>query len=55
MAANILNRPRAVAMSAYAIRVFVKMREALAANAAILRRLARGLLGFAPQQGSGSF
>ncbi len=40
MVANILNRPRAVAMSVYVIRAFVKMREELAANAAILRRLA---------------
>ena len=40
MAANILNSPRAVAMSVYVIRAFVKMREDLAANAAILRRLA---------------
>ena len=41
MAANILNSPRAVAMSVYVIRAFVKMREDLAANAAILRRLRR--------------
>lgn len=40
MAANILNSPRAVAMSVYVIRAFVKMREVLAANAAILKRLA---------------
>lgn len=40
MAANILNSPRAVAMSVYVIRAFAKMREDLAANAAILRRLA---------------
>jgi len=40
MAANILNSPRAVAMSVYVIRAFVKMREDIAANAAILRRLA---------------
>jgi hypothetical protein len=40
MAANILNNPRAVAMSVYVIRAFVKMREHLAANAAILKRLA---------------
>jgi len=39
MAANILNSPRAVAMSVYVIRTFVKMREDLAANAAILKRL----------------
>jgi len=40
MAANILNSPRAVAMSVYVIRAFIKMREDLAANAAILKRLA---------------
>ena len=40
MAANILNISRAVAMSVYVIRAFVKMREDLAANAAILKRLA---------------
>jgi hypothetical protein len=40
MAANILNSPRAVAMSVYIIRAFVKVREDLAANAAILKRLA---------------
>jgi hypothetical protein len=40
MAANILNSPRAVSMSLYIIRAFIKMREDLAANAAILKRLA---------------
>jgi hypothetical protein len=40
MAANILNNHRAVAMSVYVIRAFVKMREDLATNAAILKRLA---------------
>jgi hypothetical protein len=40
MAANILNSPRAVAMSVYVIRAFVKIREDLAANAVILKRLA---------------
>ena len=40
MAAHILHSPRAVAMSVYVIRAFVKMREDLAANAAILKRLA---------------
>ena len=39
-AANILNSPRAVAMSVYIIRAFVKMREDQAANAAVLKRLA---------------
>ena len=38
-AANILNSPRAVAMSLYVIRAFVKMREELASNGAILKRL----------------
>jgi hypothetical protein len=40
MAANILNSPRAVAMSVYVIRAFVQTREEQAANAAILKRLA---------------
>jgi hypothetical protein len=40
MAATVLNSPRAVAMSVYVIRAFVKMREDLAANAIILKRLA---------------
>jgi hypothetical protein len=40
MAANILDSLRAVAMSVYVIRAFVKMRGELAANAAILKRLA---------------
>lgn len=40
MAATVLNSPRAVAMSVYVIRAFIKMREDLAANAAILKRLA---------------
>ena len=40
MAANILNSPRPVAMSVYVIRAFVRMREDIAANSAILRRLA---------------
>jgi hypothetical protein len=40
MAANILSSPRAVAMSVYVIRAFVRMREDLAANAMILKRLA---------------
>src|SRR3954454_24287429 len=37
MAANILNSPRSVSMSVFVIRAFVKMREELAANAAILK------------------
>jgi len=40
MAATILNSPHAVVMSIYIIRAFVRMREDLAANAAILKRLA---------------
>ena len=40
MAANVLNSPRAASMSIYVIRAFVKMREHLAANAAIHKRLA---------------
>jgi ORF6N domain. len=40
MASTILNSPRAVAMSVYIIRAFVKMREDLAANSAVLKRLA---------------
>lgn len=40
MAATILNSPRAVAMGIYIIRAFVRMREGLAANAAILARIA---------------
>jgi phage regulator Rha-like protein len=40
MASTVLNSARAVAMSIYIIRAFVKMREDLAANGAILKRLA---------------
>jgi len=40
MAANVLNSPQAVAMSVYVIRAFVQQREVLAANSAILKRLA---------------
>jgi hypothetical protein len=39
-AASVLNSPQAVQMSLYIIRAFVKMREELAANATILKRLA---------------
>ncbi|HTR40804.1 MAG TPA: ORF6N domain-containing protein [Pseudomonadales bacterium] len=39
-AANVLNSKRAVQMSLYIIRAFVKMREELATNATILKRLA---------------
>lgn len=40
MAANILRSDRAAEMSVYVVRAFVKQREALASNAAILKRLA---------------
>ena len=40
MAATILNSPQAVSMSVYVVRAFILMREHLAANAAILKRLA---------------
>jgi hypothetical protein len=40
MAATVLNSPRAVAMSVYVVRAFVRMREQLASNTAILKRLA---------------
>ena len=40
MAATVLNSSRALRMSLYVIRAFVRMREALAANATILKRLA---------------
>ena len=40
MAANVLRSERAVHMSIYVIRAFVRMRELVAANDAILRRLA---------------
>jgi hypothetical protein len=40
MAATVLNSPQAVAMSIYVVRAFIRMREQLAANAAILKRLA---------------
>jgi hypothetical protein len=40
MVASVLNCDRAVAMSVYVIKAFVKMREELAANETILRRLA---------------
>jgi phage regulator Rha-like protein len=40
-AANILNSARAVEMSIFVIRAFVKMRNELAANSALARRLAQ--------------
>ena len=39
-AANVLRSKRAVAMSLFVIRAFIKMREQLATNSAILKRLA---------------
>jgi hypothetical protein len=39
MAATILNSPRAAQMSVYVVRAFVKLRQALATNAAMGRRL----------------
>lgn len=40
MAANVLNSPKAVAMSVYVTRAFIQQREVLAANDAILKKLA---------------
>ena len=40
MVASILNSPEAVAMSVFVVRAFVQMRERLAANAKIIKRLA---------------
>jgi hypothetical protein len=40
MAASVLSSERAIAMSVYVIRAFVDMRDKLAANVAILKRLA---------------
>ena len=40
MAATVLNSPEAVAMSVFVVRAFMQMREQLAANGAILKRLA---------------
>lgn len=40
MAASVLDSRQAVAMSVYVVRAFIRMREQLAANAAILKRLA---------------
>jgi hypothetical protein len=39
-AANILNSPRAVAMSVYVIRAFIRLREELAADTTLEKRLA---------------
>jgi hypothetical protein len=40
MAANVLRSPRAVQMSVFVIRAFVRLREELGTNGAILKRLA---------------
>jgi len=40
MAANILRSEEAVRMSVFVVRAFVSLREQIAANAAILKRLA---------------
>jgi hypothetical protein len=40
MVANVLRSPRATEMAIYVVRAFIKQREALTANAAILKRLA---------------
>ncbi len=39
MAANVLNSPRAVQMSVFVVRAFVKMREVLTANKALTEKL----------------
>ena len=39
MAAMILNSPRAVQMSVYVVRAFIELRQAVAVNAATIRRL----------------
>jgi hypothetical protein len=41
MAGNVLRSPRAVQMSLYVVRAFVRMREELLANATILKRLSQ--------------
>ncbi len=40
MAANILRSERAVQMSVFVVRAFIRIREQIAANTAILKRLA---------------
>lgn len=40
MAATVLNSPGAIAMSVFVVRAFVRLREHIAANQAILKRLA---------------
>jgi hypothetical protein len=39
MAATVLNSPRAVEMSVYVVRAFVKLREALASNKELTQKL----------------
>ena len=39
MAATILNSPRATELSVYVVRAFVRLREAMSANAELARRL----------------
>jgi len=39
MAANVLKSPRAVEMSVYVVRAFVKLREVLASNVDLARKL----------------
>ena len=39
MAASVLNSPRAVEMSVYVVSAFVKLREVLASNAGLARKL----------------
>ena len=38
-AANVLNSPRAIAMGVYVVRAFVRLRDLLASNAALARKL----------------
>ncbi len=40
MAATVLNSPQAVSMSVFVVRAFIQMREQIAANATVLKRLA---------------
>ncbi len=40
MAATVLNSRQAVSMSVYVVRAFIRMREQLVANTALLKRLA---------------
>lgn len=39
MAATVLNSPRAVRMSVYVVRAYVRLREVLASNSTLARRL----------------